>query len=160
MFPLVVPPLRARREDIPLLATHFVREYAQRFRRPVPPVGAGVMDYLQAHCWPGNVRQLAYWMERMVILCEGASLEWTEVVAAEEMESELSSMASADARAAERPAEPPLAEGADEKLRIVAVLERTNWVVSGQRGAARLLDMSHQTLRYRMRKYGLQRPKH
>ena len=51
------------------------------------------------------------------------------------------------------------AAGADEKQRIVAALERTNWMVSGNRGAARLLGMSHQTLRYRMRKHGIQRPK-
>ena len=53
----------------------------------------------------------------------------------------------------------PLAESEEEKQRIVAALRRTNWVVSGKRGAHRLLGMSHQTLRYRMRKYGIQRPK-
>ena len=150
-FPLVLPPLRERREDIPLLATHFVREYALRFQRPVPTLGDGVMEYLQAHSWPGNVRELAHRMQRAVIVCEGERIKVIDVLSAGAEELALSLPASA----------PPVAqraEGEDEKQQIIAALERTNWVVSGDRGAARLLGMSAQTLRYRMRKYGIQRP--
>ena len=150
-FPLVLPPLRERREDIPLLATHFVREYALRFQRPVPTLGDGVMEYLQAHSWPGNVRELAHRMQRAVIVCEGERIKVIDVLSAGAEELALSLPASA----------PPVAQGAegeDEKQQIIAALERTNWVVSGDRGAARLLGMSAQTLRYRMRKYGIQRP--
>ena len=153
VFPLVLPPLRtARREDIPLLAAHFVRHYALRFKRPVPTLGDGVMEYLQAHSWPGNVRELAHRMQRAVIVCEGARIKVIDVLSAGAEELALSLPASA----------PPVAQGAegeDEKQQIIAALERTNWVVSGDRGAARLLGMSAQTLRYRMRKYGIQRPK-
>ncbi len=149
VFPLVVPPLRARREDIPVLATHFVRQYAQRFKRPEPRLGAGVMEYLQAHAWPGNVRELAHRMQRAVIVCEEERIKVIDVlsVGAEEPRSASAS---------------PVAQGAageDEKQRMVAALQRANWVVSGDRGAARLLGMTAQTLRYRMRKYGIKRPK-
>ena len=149
VFPLVVPPLRERREDIPVLAAHFVRQYAQRFKRPEPTWGDGVMEYLQAHAWPGNVRELAHRMQRAVIVCEGERIKVIDVLSAgaEELRSASAS---------------PVAQGAagaDEKQRIMAALERANWVVSGERGAARLLGMSAQTLRYRMRKYGIQRPK-
>ena len=63
------------------------------------------------------------------------------------------------AEAEESEAEPPLAEAEDEKQRIIAALQQTNWVVSGERGAARLLGMNHQKLVYRMEKYGIRRPK-
>ena len=161
LFPLVVPPLRARPEDIPLLAAHFVRECAPKLQRPVRTWSAEALASLQERPWPGNVRELAQWVERMVILCEGARLERTDVLAAEEMELALSSPEAAWSVAAEAagPEEPPLAEDAAEKQRLIAALEKTNWVVSGKRGAAGLLGMSPHTLRYRMRKYGIQRPK-
>ena len=161
VFPVVLPPLRERREDIPLLAAHFVRQYARKFQRPVLGLSDEVLAYLEGRTWPGNVRELAHWVERMVILCEGTCLERADVLAAEEMELALSSSASAwsvapEAEDQEEP--PPLAEGNDERQRIVEALRRKNWVVSGPRGAARLLGMGHQKLRYRMRKYGIQRP--
>ena len=162
LFPLVLPPLRERRADIPLLATHFVREYAHKYQRPGLTVSAEALVSLQGRTWPGNVRELAYWMERMVILCEGERLEMADVVAAEAMEQAVATAAVVVAPEAEGQEEkPPLAKGEDEeeKQRLVAALQRKNWVVSGKRGAARLLGMSHQTLRYRMRKYGIQRPK-
>ena len=158
-FPLVMPPLRDRREDIPLLAAHFVRHYALRFKRPVPTLGDGVMEYLQAYSWPGNVRELAHWIQRAMIVCEGARIEWAEVL---EVGLALSSSASAlpvVRRVEGQEEKRPMAAGADEKQRMVAALEQTNWMVSGDRGAARLLGMSAQTLRYRMGKYGVERPK-
>ena len=160
LFPVVLPPLRDRQEDIPLLATHFVRQCARKHQRPVRTVSNEVLAHLQAYAWPGNVRELAYWVERMVILCEGERLERADVLAAEAMELALSAAVSAVAPEAEdQGEEPPLAEDEEEKQRIIAALEKTNWVASGKRGAHRLLGMSHQTLRYRMRKYGIQRPK-
>ena len=162
VFPMRLPPLRDRREDIPLLAEHLVRHHAQRLQRPVPSVSDEVIAYLQAYAWPGNVRELAHWVERMMILCEGARLERADVLTVESMGQVLSSSMSAEpvAQEAEGPDEKEsLAEGKDEKQRIVAALRRTDWVVSGKRGAHRLLGMSAQTLRYRMRKYGIQPPK-
>ena len=159
VFPVVLPPLRDRREDIPLLATHFLRQHAQQLQRPVPSLSAEVLAHLQAYSWPGNVRELAHWIQRVVIVCEGERIEWAEVL---EVGLALSSSASSlpVARGVEGQEEKrPMAAGADEKQRIVAALEKTNWMVSGDRGAARLLGMSAQTLRYRMGKYGVERPK-
>ena len=79
VFPLVVPPLRARRKDIPLLATHFLRQYAQKSQRSVPTLSDEVLSHLQGYAWPGNVRELAHWIQRAVIVCEGECIEWAEV---------------------------------------------------------------------------------
>ena len=162
IFPLKVPPLRKRRENIPMLAAHFVRRYAREFQRSVPNLSDEVMAYLQEYAWPGNVRELAHWIERMLILYEGDRLELADVLEAEAMGRDLSPSASVSPVAPEAEAqdqEPLLVEGGDEKQRIIAALQQTNWIVSGSRGAARLLGMTEQTLRYRMRKYGIQRPK-
>ena len=159
VFPLVVPPLRARREDIPLLAAHFVREHAQQLQRPVPVLSAEVMSHLQGYGWPGNVRELAHWIQRLVIVCEGERIEMADVLAIEEMGLSPPSASPVAWEAESQEEKRSLAAGEEEKQRIVAALERTNWKVSGNRGAARLLGMSAQTLRYRMRKYGIRRPK-
>ena len=158
-FPVVLPPLRERREDIPLLATHFVREHAQRLQRPVPSLSAEALAHLQGYAWPGNVRELAHWMERAVIVCEGERIEVADVLAIEDMGLSPPSASPVVQEIEGRDKQWPLAEGADEQQRIVAALERTNGMVSGDRGAACLLGMSAQTLRYRMRKYGIKRPK-
>ena len=155
VFPLTVPPLRERWEDIPMLAAHFVRR-ARRPQRPEPPLSDAAMAYLKAYDWPGNVRELEHWIERMMVLYEGDRLELADVLEAEKMGRLLLPSASASA-VADR--EPPLAEGEDEPQRIITALRKTNWIVSGEQGAARLLGMSDRTLDYRMRKYGIQRPK-
>ena len=158
-FPLTVPPLRERQEDIPMLAQHFVHQYAHEHRRPMRRLSDEVLAYLQGYAWPGNVRQLEYWVERAVIVCEGECMEMADVWSAEDIELVLPSSDEPVAEAVAEQDELPLAEGDDEKQRIVAALRKTNWIVSGERGAARLLGMSDKTLDYRIRKYGIQRPK-
>lgn len=157
-FPLTLPPLRDRREDIPLLADSFLHRFAKEQQRSVLTLSDEALAYLQEYSWPGNVRQLDHWILRALIMCDGERIELAEVLMAEAMES-------ASASPADTSPVAPEAEGAremrpvDEKQRIVEALRLTNWVVSGNRGAERLLGMSAQTLRYRMRKYGIQRPK-
>lgn len=151
--PLTVPPLRERREDIPLLAAHFVRQYAHQYQRPLRTLSNDVLAYLQAYAWPGNVRELIQWVRRAVIVCEGKRLAMADVWAAADVGLVLPSSAEEDE------AEPLRTADEADKQRIMAVLKQTNWVVSGQRGAARLLGMNHQQLVYRMEKYGIQRPK-
>ena len=73
---MVVSPLRERREDIPLLAAHFVSQYAHKLQHPEPSLSAEVLAHLQGYAWPGNVRELARWMQRAVILCKGSALKW------------------------------------------------------------------------------------
>ena len=158
VFPLRLPPLRDHQEDIPLLADYFLRWYAKEQQQSVLTLSDEALAYLQGYAWPGNVRELDHWIQRALIMCDGERIEMADVLTAEAMEAELSSSAATLPVA-------PEAEGAgamqpvDEKQRIAEALRLTNWVVSGNRGAARLLGMSAQTLRYRMRKYGIQRPK-
>ena len=150
-WPVKLPPLRERREDIPVLAAHFARRYAQNLQRPVPALGDGVVKHLQAYAWPGNVRELEHLIWRAVVLCQGEVIQMEDVP-----------LASEDA-ATEKPLEPPPApveaEFKDEKQQIAEALQATNWMVYGERGAARLLGMNPEKLRYRMQKYGLRRPK-
>ena len=176
-FALTVPPLRQRRADIPLLAAHFLDRYARAYQRPVRTLSDEVLAYLQGYAWPGNVRQLQQWVKRPVVVCEGERMAMADVWAATDVGLVLPSAGEPDAEptvcprcgqrtrllvgaeAEEPEAEPPLTEAEAEKQRIIAALQQTNWVVSGERGAAHFLGMSAKTLAYRMHKYGIQRPK-
>ena len=143
MLTVTLPPLRDRREDIPVLAAHFASRCAQNLRRPVPILSDEVIAHLQGYSWPGNVRELEHVIQRAVVLCEDDVIQVADVP--------LEPLASA------APIEG--AEIEDEKQQIVAALLATNWRIYGERGAAHLLGMHPERLRSRMRVYGLQRPK-
>ena len=148
VWPVKLPPLRERREDIPVLAAHFARRYAQSLQRPVPALGDGVVKHLQAYAWPGNVRELEHLIRRAVVLCQGEVIQVEDVPLAAEDE------------AKEGPSEPPVAvKFKDEKQQIVEALQASEGRIYGERGAARLLGMNPERLRSRMRVFGLQRPK-
>ena len=165
IFPLVVPPLRKRRADIPLLAAHFMRRYARAFQRPVPNVSAEVMAYLQGYAWPGNVRELDHCIHRAMILCEGGVLEMADVVLEEAGEEDVLPPASAPSvplveAEVSRDWEVRAAEAAQaEKGQIEAVLQATKGRIYGEHGAAHWLGIGPEKLRYYMRKYGVKRPK-
>ena len=140
-FPVVVPPLRDRREEIPLLAAHFAAEYARQLSSPVPTLSEEALGYLQRRSWPGNVRQLQHLMQRAVMLCEGEIMEVTHVsLTAEEERGE------------------PVAQRT-EKEQIMEALEATKGRIYGEYGAAKLLGMNPERLRSRMRSHGLVRAK-
>ena len=149
VFTLELPPLRQRQEDIPALAAHFAERYAQHLRRPVPTIDEGVVGHLQAYTWPGNVRELEHLIHRAVLLCEGGVIRVGDLL-----------LPSVGRRVEEavQPA-PAAGEGLDEKQQLVEALQATNWMIYGERGAARLLGMNPEKLRSRMRYYGLRRPK-
>ena len=147
VFTLELPPLRQRQEDIPALAVHFAKQYAQHLQRPVPTLDEGVVAHLQAYSWPGNVRELEHLINRAVLLCEDG------VIRADD----LPLLSTARHRDTGPPA-PAAGEGLDEKQQLVEALQATNWIIYGERGAARLLDMNPERLRSRMRYYGLRRP--
>ncbi len=149
VFTLELPPLRQRQEDIPTLAAHFAERYAQHLQRPVPTLDEGVVTHLQGYAWPGNVRELEHLIHRAVLLCEGGVIRVGDLL-----------LPSVGRRVeeAEQPA-PAAGEGLDEKQQLVEALQAANWMIYGERGAARLLGMGPEKLRYRMRKYGLRRPK-
>ena len=149
VFTLELPPLRQRQEDIPSLAAHFAERYAQHLRRPAPTLDEGVVGHLQGYAWPGNVRELEHLINRAVLLCEDGVIRVGDLL-----------LPSVGRRAGDPvPPAPAAGEDLDEKQQLVEALQATNWMIYGERGAANLLGMNPEKLRYRMRKYGLRRPK-
>ncbi|MGE4536593.1 MAG: sigma-54-dependent transcriptional regulator [Desulfovibrio sp.] len=141
-----VPPLRERREDIPVLAEHFIRQFCAAQGMPIVTVPAETMAYLTAYPWPGNVRQLRNALEAGVVLCTDG------VLAPEDLQLPLAG------KGPRRPAEgeEPLSLDASEKAAIVRALEQANWV---QKAAAPLLGVSRRALNYKIQKYGIEIPK-
>jgi formate hydrogenlyase transcriptional activator len=146
VFPIRVPALRERPEDIPLLVRHFTRHFAKRMNRTIETIPAETMDALVRYRWPGNIREMQNLVERAVILSSGRVLR----VPLEDL----------------RPSppvdrdDPPRVHGslADaERAHILAVLKDTGYVLSGPRGAAGRLGMNRSTLQFRMKKLGITR---
>ena len=166
-FSAELPPLRERREDISLLAVHFAKEWAQEERRSVPPLSDEVLAHLEGYPWPGNVRELEHVIKQVMVLSRGDVIQVEDLPqpAALSVEQGANEEANKEAnKEANEEAKKWQTFDADardeaEKQRILAALQTTNWRVDGPRGAARLLDMSAEKLRYRMRKHGLKRPK-
>jgi formate hydrogenlyase transcriptional activator len=175
VIPLEVPPLRERGSDIPELALHFTHRAARKIGRPVLGISSAMLAALERYPWPGNVRELENVIERAVVLSSGPALEldpaFGELV-------EASARAPADGAAKrlrlangaqpERSAAPLTKEAEPapsglltleeaERRHIVAVLESTGWVIEGQRGAAKALNLTPSTTRSRMKKLGIRR---
>ncbi len=144
VFPITVPPLRDRREDIPMLVRYFAQTFARRMNKRVETIPAQTMDALTRYAWPGNVRELENLIERAVILSEGPELH----VPLPEL-----------ARAPAPPTEGLGTLEAAERDHIVRALRETNWVIGGPNGAAAKLGMKRTTLQSRMQKLGISRPK-
>lgn len=142
VFPLVVPPLRERRDDIPLLTRYFIQKYAQRLGRKIDSIPSSVIDILTRYDWPGNIRELQNVIERSVILSRGRILELA--------------MPETESRGETR--RPKSANGDEaERERIIRALRETNGLISGPRGAAIRLGLKRTTLQARMKKLGITR---
>ena len=137
VFPIVLPPLRKRLQDVPRLARHFAMLYASKMGKNVGPLNADVLDRMTAYAWPGNVRELQNVIERAVILSPSGRFELGDFAAAPGGGSPKQ-----QARSLEDV----------ERQHILAVLEETGWRVSGARGAARILGLKRTTLEARMKK--------
>ena len=159
VFPIEVPPLRARREDVPLLAQHFVKRSARRLAVPEPRLTQAHARELQLYDWPGNVRELQHVVERAVILSRGGSLRFPDLVASVEAARDPSpNIAGANASSTAIPS--TLAEvKALEKRVIAAALERAGGKISGKDGAAELLGVPPTTLDSKLRVVGLEKRK-
>jgi formate hydrogenlyase transcriptional activator len=140
VFPLQVPPLRERQEDIPLLARHFVLQYARRMNKSIDTFPSEAMNVLVRYHWPGNIRELQNLMERAVILSPGPVLRVP-----------LAGLQNRPERAANKIETLQDAE----RRHITDALEAANWVVGGPKGAAALLGMKRTTLQWRMDKLGI-----
>ncbi len=146
VFPLSIPPLRERAEDIPLLVNWTIQRLQRRLGKHIKTVPSSVMDDLKAYPWPGNVRELENVIERAVIVTPGNMLQ----LAAPLISPTLTSG---------NPPDTPIKTLSElEKDHILQVLSKTNWNISGKGGAAELLGLNSSTLRGRMRKHDIRRP--
>ena len=143
VFPITVPPLRRRTEDIPLLVNEFVKRSGKKLGKQIKTIPKGVIKALQNYPWPGNIRELENIIERAVINTRGSRLQL-----ADKIDTGRDEKMSAARRGT-------LSE--IERDYIVQVLEETDWKVSGKNGAAEILKINPNTLRGRMRKLGIQR---
>ncbi|MDQ3845432.1 MAG: sigma-54-dependent Fis family transcriptional regulator, partial [Bacteroidota bacterium] len=143
VFPIICPPLRERKEDIPFLVKHFCQKHEAKIGKRITNVPSKVMDTLMAYNWPGNIRELENIIERALILSRGDTLEngdWLPM------------------------AKPGTASKATllklddvEKEHILEVLKQTAWKVSGEKGAAKILGLNPTTLEARMKRLGIKR---
>jgi transcriptional regulator with GAF, ATPase, and Fis domain len=147
VFPIRVPSLRERKEDIPRLAEHFVEKYAQRQGKSIDHIPEEVMDHLKAHDWPGNIRELQNFIERAVIMTTGRALSPLMAEFATPIATPIQDAGAAEVRT--------LADA--ERAHITATLRETNWVVGGQNGAASRLGLPRTSLLSRMRRLGISR---
>ena len=140
VFPIQLPALRERKDDIPVLAAHFLQHFAQKYDKPVTTVAPAALRVLAAHDWPGNVRELQNVIERAVIVSEGAEVDIEPVWLG-----------------GASPAETARTWAEQEKARILAALRATGGRVYGPGGAAHRLGLKPTTLYGKMRKHGLKR---
>ena len=142
VFPITVPPLRQRKEDIPLLVEAFIQRYAKKLGKQITSVQKKTMKALQDYPWPGNIRELESVLERAVILCSGPVLRLADKL---EVSSPIMSSAIRTLEEVER-------------NQIIKILSEARWRIEGKNGAAAILGLHPSTLRARMHKLGILRP--
>jgi formate hydrogenlyase transcriptional activator len=143
VFPIHCPPLRERKEDIPLLVKHFCQKHESKIGKKVITIPSSVMDALVAYDWPGNIRELENIMERAIILSRNGTLEAGDWMPAKRV--------AATGRTIQ------LRLDDVEREHIIGVLKQTGWKVSGEKGAAKILGLNATTLEARMKKLGIKR---
>ena len=144
VFPLKLPLLLDRKEDIPLLVHRFLNDLSKRLGKPLSGVSESSMRQLMEYGWPGNVRELMHVIERAAILARGSVVQVEDLV-------------SRPAPRKETPAGAQTLEDV-ERTHILTALEQASWVIEGSKGAAQVLGLHPNTLRYRLKKLGIQRP--
>ena len=144
-FPMSLPPLRERKEDIPDLAEFFKTRMATHLNKQIEPLAVEVIEVLQACDWPGNVRELEHTINRAVIVCQDSQIEVADI-----------GLINGSAPVVTDSEIVPMAEF--ERLYILKVLKATNWKIRGTEGAATLLQLPPSTLYHKMKKLGIKRP--
>lgn len=145
-FPIHMPPLRDRKEDIPLLAEHLVRKHAKVLGKDIESISARTLRYLQEQAWPGNIRELEGTILRALISTAGPVLDYIGATGETNAELHRSSPAAAMS----------LLEA--QRQHIIDVLQQTNWVIEGKKGAALLLGLAPSSLRSKMKRLDVVRP--
>ena len=144
VFPILIPPLRQRTEDIPLLAQHFTEKYARKMDKPIESIPKATIKKFLEYDWPGNVRELEHVIERGVIITPGTSLRMTDQLI--------------PSLPGDSTGEPLKDLAAAEREHILRVLQETGWKIEGPSGAASILKLHPSTLRFRIKKLGIRRP--
>jgi formate hydrogenlyase transcriptional activator len=144
VFPVQVPALRDRPEDVPLLVRHFVEQFSRQMNREIDTIPAETMNALTRYSWPGNIRELQNLVERGVILSPGNVLQ----VPLQDLKHRSASEITSSSQTLEE----------TERAHILAVLKKTKWKLSGPNGAAERLGLNRSTLQFRMKKLGIVRP--
>jgi transcriptional regulator with GAF, ATPase, and Fis domain len=142
VFPVLIPPLRERKEDIPLLVKHFIQKFTRKIGKTIDAVPQHVLNTLQQYHWPGNVRELENLVERAMIISKGNKLllgDWMPQNGSSNGKSHFSTLEES------------------EKDHILEALEKTDWRVSGEKGAAKILGLNPKTLESRMKKLKIER---
>jgi formate hydrogenlyase transcriptional activator len=152
VFPVSLPPLRERREDIPQLVRHFTQKFARRMGRRIETIDKDVMDSLVEYPWPGNIRELENVIERAVILSPATTLRFRS----EELRQAAAPVNSRSNATNASDSKGTLAEA--ERDHIMRALEEANWVIGGRNGAAARLGTKRSTLQWKMKKLGISRP--
>jgi formate hydrogenlyase transcriptional activator len=157
VFPIFVPPLRERPEDIAPLVNHFVRKFSREIGREIDTISAATMDALQKWPWPGNIRELENVIERAVVLSAGTTLQVpaSAFQGAQPVPRQASAGLAASVVAA-APPESAYHEG--EREMILKALRETKGIIAGPEGAAARLGLKRTTLHSKMRKLGIERP--
>ena len=151
VFPVVLPPLRERPDDIPRLVRHFTQGFARRMGRRIETIPSAVMEALVRYPWPGNVRELQNVIERAVILSPGPSLQ----VSLSDLQPSSSPLPSGGEGSGVRG---PATLADAEREHILGVLREAGWVLGGPNGAAARLGMKRSTLHWKLKKLGISRP--
>ena len=165
VFPIQIPPLRERQEDIPLLIQHFIKKCSAKYGKPVKGAQQLTIQQLQAHAWPGNIRELENIIERGVIVSKGQWLElgdWfspTLSASPKTLPRHPSETSTVNHVSVPKTSSPPQTLEERERAHILEILESVNWRVSGDNGAAAILGVNRTTLEARMKKLGISRKK-
>jgi formate hydrogenlyase transcriptional activator len=144
VFPITSPPLRRRKEDIPLLVNWLVDKYSRQMGKKIDNISGHTMEALESYSWPGNVRELENVIERAVISTQGNVLDVEDMLQTNQT------------KISPTVGEKPISE--IERSYILETLEQTRWRIEGKSGAAKILGLTPSSLRRRMAKYNIQRP--
>jgi formate hydrogenlyase transcriptional activator len=156
VFPITIPPLRERREDIPLLVRFFASKFARRMKKRIETIPSEAVAALEQYHWPGNIRELGNYVERAVILTQGTELQFQLAELKLPARPAKPTTTSYDAATPASPVELTSLESV-EREHILRVLKETDWIVGGPNGAAARLGLKRTTLQARMKKLGLAR---
>jgi formate hydrogenlyase transcriptional activator len=154
VFPVRIPALRERPEDIPLLVRHFTQQFAGRMNKRIESISSETMSVLCDHHWPGNIRELQNVIERAVILSSGPVLR---VAVSDLRKSDCPTPSCASSAKATKQGNLQSILEETERKWILSALEQTHWVIAGPNGAAAYLGMKRSTLQTRMQKFGIAR---